>query len=503
MSRSEGGLEASFTFEGERGREIEDLPFRILALGDWTAAGERKPLAERKPVEIDRDNFDEVIARLRPRAELSGEGLSGISLEFASLDDFHPDEIFRRVPLFADLRDLRKRLRNDSTYNEAAMEVRGWAGPSSDASVSEEPVMRETISSGGLLDSILSKPDGGPPAPRLVPSGELRSLISEIVRPHLVSVDENQQKDLVSAVDAATSDLMRKILHDHAFQSLEAAWRGLYFLVRRAETGTELKIYILDVSKDELAENLKSVSDLADSKLFQILVTDTIETPGGEPWSVIAGNYAFSPAVDDIAALMRISKLAVAVNAPFISHIRPDVLGVESLHENTDAGTWKMGDLSDAGKLWSALRRTAEASHLGMTMPRLLARLPYGYETDPLESFALEEFAGEPEHDKYLWMNGCFAAALLLAQSYSAFGWEMGGNLLQDLEDLPLHMYKSGGETVYQPCSEALLTQSTCERLMDHGLMPIVSYKNTDKVKLARFQSISDPVSALGGRWKA
>jgi type VI secretion system protein ImpC len=98
-------------------------------------------------------------------------------------------------------------------------------------------------------------------------------------------------------------------------------------------------------------------------------------------------------------------------------------------------------------------------------------------------------------------MNGCFAAALLLARSFSAYGWEMGRDLMQELEDLPLHMYKSAGETVYQPCGEALLTHSACERLMEYGLMPIVSYKNSDRVRLARFQSISDPVSALGGRW--
>lgn len=501
MSRSEDGLEASFTFESERGREIEDLSFRILVLGDWTAAGEQKALVDREPIEVDRDNFDEVIARLRPRVELSGDGLGNLTLEFASLDDFHPDQIFRRVPLFADLRDLRKRLRDESTYNEAALEVQGWLKQSGQAVQPGPSATPEMAPGGNLLDSILSKPEGGAPAPKMAPSGELADLIGEIVRPHLVSVDENRQKDLVSAVDEATSELMRKILHDHAFQSLEVAWRGLYFLVRRAETSTELKIYILDLAKDELADDLKSVGDLADSKLFRVLVEDTQDTPGGEPWSVIAGNYAFLPVVNDVAALMRIGKLAVAANAPFISHMRPDVLGIRSLHEHPDASSWKMDGSADSVKLWSALRKSAESEYLGMTMPRLLARLPYGYETDPLESFALEEFAGVPEHENYLWMNGCFAAALLLARSFSDYGWEMGRHLIQDLEDLPLHMYKSSGETVYQPCGEALLTQSSCERLMEYGMMPFVSYKNTDKVKLARFQSIREPISAIGGRW--
>lgn len=501
MSRSEDGLETSFTFESESGREIEDLPFRVLVLGDWTAAGEKKPLVDRQPIEVDRDNFDAVVSRLRPRVELSGDGLGNLSLEFTSLDDFHPDEIFRRVSLFADLRDLRKRLRDENTYNEAAREVKSWLKQDSDISPPTSAALGETASSDSLLDSILSNPEGGTQAPRLGPSGELGSFISEIVRPHLVSVDESQQNDLISAVDEATSGLMRKILHDHSFQGLEAAWRGLYFLVRRAETSTDLKIYIFDVSKEKLVNDLKSVSDLADSKLFQVLVEDAGNTPGADPWSVIAGNYAFLPSIDDAAALLRIGKLASAVNAPFISHMRPEVLGVKSLHKNADAAGWKMDEFSDEAKLWSALRNSDGSEYLGMTIPRVLGRLPYGYETDPLESFALEEFSGEPRHDRYLWMNGCFAAALLLVRSFSTYGWEMGRNLMQDLEDLPLHIYKAGNETVYQPCSEALLTQSACERLMEYGLMPIVAYKNTDKVKLARFQSISDPPSTLGGRW--
>jgi type VI secretion system protein ImpC len=62
-------------------------------------------------------------------------------------------------------------------------------------------------------------------------------------------------------------------------------------------------------------------------------------------------------------------------------------------------------------------------------------------------------------------------------------------------------MFGSAGEKIYQPCAEVLITQAAAERLMEHGLMPLISYKNTDHVKLGRFQSIADPVTALRGRW--
>jgi type VI secretion system protein ImpC len=181
--------------------------------------------------------------------------------------------------------------------------------------------------------------------------------------------------------------------------------------------------------------------------------------------------------------------------------MRPDVFGVHSIAAKPDPREWHMSTDFDAGALWATLRGIPEAKFLGMTMPRFLARLPYGADTEPLETFSFEEFADGPEHDSYVWANACFAAATLLAQSYSNYGWEMGRSMMQDLEDLPVHMYKQDGETVYQPCSEVLMTQNAAELLMEYGLMPLVSYKNTDRVKLARVQSIADPVTGLKGRW--
>jgi type VI secretion system protein ImpC len=136
-----------------------------------------------------------------------------------------------------------------------------------------------------------------------------------------------------------------------------------------------------------------------------------------------------------------------------------------------------------------------------MTIPRFLARLPYGADTEPLESFNFEEFVDDPIHDQYCWANTAFIAAQLLGESYSAYGWEMGRALKQDVEGLPTHVYKDGTETVFKPCGEALLTEEACNTLMSHGLMPLISFKNTDRVKLARFQSIAD--TKLKGLWSS
>ncbi|MDI1242622.1 MAG: type VI secretion system contractile sheath large subunit [bacterium] len=495
------GLESSVSFGNVSGGVIDDPPFHILALGNWSGDAERRGFSARRPVEIDRDNFDEVIARLNTSVVLDFDDGSELKLEFTSLDDFNPDEIFRRVDMFEQLRSIRKRLNSSETFNSAAYEAKQLFGLKREdieptvASADDEPA------ADNLLDAILLKPEGGAAAPKRKLSGELGSLISELVRPHIVTVDEQQQSNLVSLVDAATSGLMRKILHHRKFQALEAAWRGLFFLVRRTDTSTELKIWVLDVSKDEFAADLKNAESLSSTHLFKVLVSETVETQDAEPWSIVLGDYAFAPIVDDVATLMRISKIAAAAGAPFVSHMRPDVLGVHSLYENSDPAKWNTAADSDAAKLWAALIGQAESQYLGMTIPRFITRLPYGSDTEPLDTFSFEEFEAASEHDNYLWSNGCFAVGQLLAESFAKYGWEMSDRLAQDIEGLPLHVYKQDGETVYKPCAEIPMTDLSVNQLIAAGLMPLVSYRGTDRIKLAMFQSIAKGGDKLPGRW--
>ena len=495
MPFGNSNLEMDFSLESKKPGIIEDTVFQMLVLGDWAGNGERRDLGSRKPIEIDRDNFDDVLNGLGVRLKL-GIADVAVELEFNSLDDFHPDEIYKRVPLFSELRELRKRLRNPDTFHSAAREVRERSEVSPAVDIAEEHA-DESTASGGLLDAILSSPEGGGRAPKPVASGDLSALVGELVRPHLVTVDEGEQASMVAAVDEATSSLMRLILHDRRFQQLEAAWRGLFFLVRRTETSTDLKIFILDTAKDELEADLRAEANVSDSVLFKRIT----EGRDGEPWAAVFGNYAFMPSVNDVAALIRLGNIGRAANTPFISHMRPDILGVTSLAEHPDSDEWDLTGNADEGKLWTALRGVPESRFLGLTMPRFLARLPYGGATEPTEVFAFEEFAEGHDHDQYLWANPCFVVANLMAVTYTELGWDFGSRFYQDVGGLPLHTYKKNGETVYQPCGEVLLSQNGAEKLLEYGIMPIVTFKNSDRVRLARFQSISDPPTVLRGRW--
>ena len=505
MIPNDADFESKVSLESEFAATIEEPPFHILLLGDWSGSGDKPDLSQRRPMVIDRDNFDDTMRKFNARLDLDlyNDGKTLLPLRFIELDDFHPDKIFEQVSIFVNLRDIRQRLLKSDTFNEAAREVSSWFNADDKEKILTEEAPKNpsgaasNIDSGNLLDQILSKPtENSAPKSRTVHNTELDELLGKLVKPYLVEIDETEQSKLLAAVDEATSGLMRLILHNKQFQSLEAAWRALYFLVRRVETDVDLKIYLLNVSKDEVLGNLKSVNSLADSYLYKWIIRDTIETSGGEPWAVVGGNYTFGLNVDDVATLIRLGKLASAANAPFISHARPEV------SESPNSVYWNISNESNESKLWTTLRSLPESSYLGFAVPRFLVRLPYGRDTDPLESFSFEEFLDMPNHDNYLWANPCFACILLLAQSYRLNGWEMN-QLCQDIEGLPTHIYREDMETITKPCTEIALTVNASEKIIERGLMPLISFKDSDLIRLERFQSIAYPLAALQGKWNS
>jgi len=494
MLPKEPGLEMDFTLESEKSGIVNEPIFQILMLGDWSADPARRELSSRKPIEIDRDNFDDVMRSLGIKVEIDCDGVP-ITINFDSIDSFHPDELFKQLPIFSELRGLRKRLRDPQTFNSAAREMRGSSGVSVQANREKEVTPTSDSAAGGnLLDSILANPEGGESPARAPISGDLARLVEQVVRPHLIGVDEDEQSSLIAAVDRGIAEVMRNILHHRQFMDLEAAWRGLFFLVRRTETASDLRIYIFDAAKDEIAEDVKDPEGSS-------LKTALSKGANGDPWAGFFGNYAFAADVDDIAALVRLGRVASAAKTPFISHIRPDILGIRSLSDQPDPTDWDLTGESTGGKLWAAIRELPESKFVGMTTPRFLARLPYGSATDPVETFSFDELDEPADAPHLVWSNGCFVAAQLMAASYSQYGWQFGDQYIQDVDGLPMYVYRSGGETVQRSSAEVQLSQNAAERLMEYGVMPLVSFKDSDRIRLLRLQSITDPVSRLAGRW--
>ncbi len=485
----------------------DDLPFKLLFLGDWR--GRRQSLiidaSKSRPIEIDRDNFDDVMRKFNVGLDLTFEDddLNRLSLQFSELEDFHPDKIFQQLPLFSNLREIRNKLSNSDTYNEAAREVRSWIKTERNADVkgdtpqSEDSVEKQPAPD-DLLDRILGRADEknfALPSPN-VPSSELSEFIGKIVKPHLIQTDTEEQSNLLLIVDEITSDLMREILHHPQFQALESAWRGLYLLIRKIETDNNLKTYLYDIGKSELSETLKSADDLTANRIYRLLNNDE------HSWALVGGSYTFNLNVDDVAVLIRLAKIGHNTDTPFISHIQPEMFGFRSFNNFSSFDRLQFsGNLTEA-KLWNALRELPEATHLGLALPRFLARLPYGAKTEPTETFYFEEFKALVQHEEFLWANPIFICALLLAQSFVNSGWDLSNNLIQDLEDLPLYFYQEETETQSKSCAEIIMTQSNAELLVEQGLMPLISFRDSDRVRIGRFQSITFSESMLSGKWK-
>ena len=476
----------------------QDTPFRIAILGDFTGRVNRGILnpsfTGRNPLLVDRDNIDEIIARFNVEINLPilGKDSESVTIKFSEMEDFHPDRLYEKLDVFEALREMRQGIKDSETFASLAKEgitppLAGGRKEGGDSQVAN------------LLDRILDESEDRKAEYESYPKQpEMERFLREITEPHLVPKDHPKQAEMIATVDEASGELMRRILHHPDFQAVESLWRGLYFLVSRLETDENLKIYLFDISKEELAADLFSAEDLSKTSIYKILVEQTINTFGGEPWAVIAGNYRFNQGAVDIELLGRMAKIARAADVPFISSAMDTVLGCESLAKSPDPDEWEETEESHA---WDALRKIPEAACLGLALPRFLLRLPYGRDTVPVEDFPFQEMPAQPIHEHYLWGNPSLACTYLLAQSFIDEGWSFQQGQVMDIEGMPLHVYKEHGESVSKPCAEIVLTEKAAEKILDKGLLLILSYRNQDVIRLARFQSLAHPPANLAGRW--
>lgn len=490
-----------FTFgssEGASARPVEpQAPFHICVIGDFgsDAAGET-PLARRRPFQINRDNFDEMLERLNVvfRCEMP-EGQADAEVPINSLDDFHPDHLVETVATFESLQTLRRQLLNPKTFGQAAEKVRRWlpepaAGESQPASSSAEPTA--PVDSGNLLEGILDAADAEASARR---PGEIdwNAMIREIVRPYSIPAADPQQDVLVECVDAVTSRTMTALLHHPRFRNLEAAWRGLWLLVRRLETDSRLKVFLLQATRDELAADVADAEESAG--LRRQLVDQTVGTPGAHPWALLLSLEWFHPLDEDARLLGGLLAVAQSAGAPLIAAASGEFVGCPPGRTN-DPDDWDSPRLSDG---WQELRQSTAAGWGCLIWPSFLLRLPYGAKTSPVDGFAYEEITSTPRRDDYLWGNPSFIAGCLLGQSYSESGWNLRIGQQPEFTGLPLHVYQEDGESIARPCTEVPLSVTSAGRVRGCGLTPLWAVRDRDEVQLPMLQSLAG--GPLAERW--
>ncbi|MCP5419724.1 MAG: type VI secretion system contractile sheath large subunit [Gammaproteobacteria bacterium] len=501
-----GKLEFEFGFgrPQEPTRRRSESALRILIMGDFSGRARQvsptpaAPLGERRPIAIDIDNFDTVLARFAPCAQLPLGDVEGATttIAFRQLDDFHPDALYGRAELLQGLRNTRARLANPATCAEAAAELL----PSTPAPAEAKPASTQAESEGQMLDRLLGKPMTAttPSTPATHPG--IEQFIKRVIQPHIVADANTRLPELLAGVDAAIGEQMRGLLHQPAFQALEATWRGVNNLVTGLETD-ELTVHLLDVTQQELVADVRAAAaDLRQSGLYRVLV-ESARTPGGEPWSLLVGDYYFGATAEDIALLAALGALGAQAGGPFLAGARIELLGCETTADLTDPSRWH-SLTGESAQHWQRLRTHELSRWLGLALPRMLLRLPYAERSDPIESFDFEELPSSEQHDAYLWGNPAFACAQLLGMAFMENGWEMQPGDCLDIEDLPAYTFSAAGERCMQPCAEVLLGERATQAILQRGIMPLLSYRNRNAARLARFQSLAEPAADLAGPWR-
>ena len=301
----------------------------------------------------------------------------------------------------------------------------------------------------------------------------------------------------IAQIDHLISIQLNEVMHHAAFQKLESTWRGLKYMMDQSETSAMLKIKVLNCSKKDLLRDLQRAPEFDQSALFKKVYEEEFGVFGGHPFGALVGDYEFSKHPEDIELLEKVSQVAAGAHAPFLTGADPALLNLESFAN--------LGDPRDLGKVfdsteyakWKSFRSSEDSRYVGLALPRILMRLPYGRDTKPIEEFSYEESVDGTEHNKYLWGNAAWALGARLTQAFAKYGWcaairgVEGGGLV---EGLPAHTFRTDDGDVALKCpTEIAITDRREKELADQGLIPLVHCKGTDYAAFFSVQSCNKP----------
>ena len=304
---------------------------------------------------------------------------------------------------------------------------------------------------------------------------------------------------MIAAIDAKLTEQVNAIMHHEDFQQLESAWRGLSYLVNNTETDETLKIKVFNVSKKDLAKSLKKFRGTAwdQSPVFKKVYEEEFGTFGGAPFGLLVGDYYFDHGPADVQLLGDIAQVAAGAHSPFIAAAKPEVMQLETWDELANPRDLTKIFQTPEYAAWRSLRESEDSRYIGLTMPRFLARLPYGAKTEAVEEFAFEEDTEGAHSEKYTWANSAYAMATNITRAFKLYGWttrirgvESGGAV----EGLPTHTFPSDDGGVAMKCpTEIAISDRREAELAKNGFMPLIYKKNSDFAAFIGAQSLQKP----------
>lgn len=312
-------------------------------------------------------------------------------------------------------------------------------------------------------------------------------------------------RQAIAQIDQLISTQLSEIMHHEEFQQLEGSWRGLHHLISNSETSATLKIRMLNMSKKELHKDLSKAVEFDQSQVFKKIYESEFGTAGGEPYGAMIGDYQFTNHPNDIETLSLMSNVAAAGFCPFVSAGGSGLFGFDDWTELSKPRDLEKVFESLEYTKWRSFRESEDSRFVTLTMPRVLARLPYGEATRPVEEFGFEEFdvdqssgmAIKPDHDDYCWMNAAYVMGSRMTNAFAKYGFctairgaEGGGKV----EGLPAHVFQSDdGDPDLKCPTEIGITDRREAELSKLGFLPLCHYKNTDYAVFFGAQSCQRP----------
>lgn len=429
-----------FKPQAESRTRTPDSRYRIYLLGHFSGRDD-VPWPQRKIYRIDRDNFEQVMAEVKPRVEID----AGTVLHFSTPDDFHPDAWLHKINIIAELQALKAQLLTPDSAARAAAKIQAFLPTA--AATPQPPAIEE--SQDDLLLRLLGKTSANPPEQ----VDSVQRLLHEAVAPHVSQATLPQHQQLIQVIDDATGQFARAILHAPNFQALEALWRATEALLHD-EAAERHEVYLLDIGQAELTAELKLDAQTFTQKLLQHR-----QKADAEQEVLLVGDFRFAAGADDDALLAYCANLATACGGRFLAAVEQTFLQ----------------RLSEAG-----IKQQADSARLTLAYPGYLVRLPYGKQRDPLETLAFEECTAIPQAGELLWGNPAFLAA----RSILRIAEEQPVAEALFFGDTPAFSFDQDGESTLQPAVETVLTEAQAHGLLALGILPLIGYHQRRGIRL-------------------
>ncbi|WP_027706631.1 type VI secretion system contractile sheath large subunit [Zooshikella ganghwensis] len=518
------------TYDVETGGAIEqrELPFIVGIFADLTGdpVEPLPPVKVRKMVDIDRDNFDHVLAASAPRVKLSaianevdGEGKLSGDLLLNQIEDFDPLSVVKKIPKLNEIYEQRCRLRDMQAKLESSdaltqlLDDMVSESPSDDATKVKDDLLAafngktveewSAVETNDTLNKLLSRD-------YMLLNEQQRShvllLLGQFVQSIVSVLDAVSAKgastallidDSIAKLDDVLGRQLNLILHHPPFQQLEATWRGLYYLVLRTETGQLLKLKVLNISKHDLLKDLEKAVEFDQSAIFKMIYEAEYGTYGGYPYSLLVGDYEFGRHPQDIELLIKMSSIAAAAHAPFIAAASAQLFDLDTFTA--------LGRPRDLAKIfesvemdgWRTFRETEDSRYVSLTLPNVLLRLPYGMDTQPVDGLPFEEIVSSKNYKMFLWGNPAYMLAERITNAFALYGWVAairgveGGGVISGL---PTYKYKTDEGDIAMMCpTQVAITDRREKELNDLGFMAICHCKGSNKAAFFGGQTTNKP----------